>query len=157
VLEDIVIDTNVLVDASNPGSTRYEDALELLSHLLDLTASLRVDEGFSPEEATNRSRIVSEYFEHLAFGMFGMYFLTEMAIRERVLEAELTKDRSQKRALNQIIRNKSDRIFILTAMASASSVLTSHDYVDFQAAKRNTIRDRFGVEVVEANEAVQRL
>ena len=70
--EDIVIDTNVLVHAGNPGVDHFEPALQLLEWLSQEPVAMCTDPGWSMDEARNRSHIMSEYFEHLRFGSPGM-------------------------------------------------------------------------------------
>lgn len=66
MITDVVVDTNVWVHASNPGEQRFEAALEFLEKLLySASILLCVDEGFSLDEASNRSLIGREYLDNI--------------------------------------------------------------------------------------------
>ena len=47
MIDDIVIDTNVLVHAQNPNEKRFVDTTNLIKIILDSNTSLCVDEGFN--------------------------------------------------------------------------------------------------------------
>jgi hypothetical protein len=61
------------------------------------SALLRVDPGFTFDEATNRSLIAQEYLSHLPFGTVGFAFLQYLASSDRVLEAKTCCVRSTSR------------------------------------------------------------
>lgn len=159
MLQDIVIDTNVLVDANNPAVTRFGDAVAFLRKLVSpgVRTDLKVDPGFSQEEARNRSRIISEYLDHISFGSLGSSVLVALLSSGRVKSVSSMPEHRIKRQVNQIVRNKTDRYFLCVAISSDERVLVSHDYVDFQSRKRVHINRKFGVDVVEAAHAGNRL
>ena len=159
MLQDIVIDTNVLVDANNPAVTRFRDAVSLLVKLVaaGVSTELRVDPGFSAEESQNRSRIISEYFDRMSPGSVGYSVLAQLFGSGRVKSVSTMPQYEIKRKINRIIRNKTDRIFLCVAICSDDQVLVTHDYVDFQSQKRNHIYDNFDVDVIEAVDAIDRL
>lgn len=71
MLEDLVIDTNVLMHANNSKEERQEDTIKFLKKLLASDTFICVDEGFDPDEAKNKSKIIGEYYQYLAVGSFG--------------------------------------------------------------------------------------
>lgn len=62
-----------------------------------------------------------------------------------------------KRKINQIIRNKNERIFLCVSIATCENILVPHDYVDFQKKKRDFIEKNFGVDVIETLAAKEKL
>lgn len=159
MLKDIVIDTNVLVDANNPKVTRFKDSFTFLNRLISagVNTDLKVDPGFSQNEGANRSRIVSEYRKHISYGSVAEAVLAKLFGSGRVKGVSSMPKHNIKRKVNQIIRNKTDRIFLCVSIATCENILVSHDYVDFQNKKRNFIKKTFSVDVIEALAAKEKL
>ena len=157
MLNDIVIDTNVFVHASDASSPKFVASKALAKRMLEVETLLIVDEGFSANESKNKSPIVYEYFEKLRFGMYGFYVLVELFSGERVSSPEIEITHQTKRAIVQIIRNKTDQKFLAVSVASKNKVLVSHDYTDFQVGKRIFIKRAFSTDVLTAEECVPRL
>ena len=151
MLQDLVVDTNVWVDSGNPGSYRFADSVAFVTAMAAAQTILKVDPKFSWDSSTNRSRIVSEYMDKMSPGSTGFEILRKLAMSGRFLSIEALPSYQIKRQVMQLIRNKTDRVFLLVAIESTEATLVSHDYVDFQSAKRSTIKRKFGVKVVEAD------
>ena len=83
-LNDLVVDTNVLLHSQNPGERRFADSLRFLQTLLACESMLCVDEGFDPDPARNRSMIAAEYLQNLQFGSAALAFVSQMAQGNRV-------------------------------------------------------------------------
>ncbi len=149
-LSDVVLDTNVLLHASNPIETRFEDARKFLSALVDSTTALCVDEGFHLEEAKNRSLIGAEYLDKLVSGTLGHALIAKMALEGRVAFVKASMATSDTKKLNQMLANKRDRTFVKVAAASEERTLVSHDYHDFPTQKRTDIARLFRVEIRDA-------
>ena len=150
MLVDLVADTNVFVDAGNPGSVRFECSVELLDSLLKSDTVLKIDPESKSRTPATAGHIMTVYLDNLHHGSFGLSVLTALASAERVLKIKEFPSYSVKRKVNQMIRNKVDRIFLCVAIKSEEKVLVSHDFIDFQQPKRAEIRQKFGVRVVEA-------
>lgn len=157
MLEDIVIDTNVMLHAQNPAESRFSSSAELLQCIVEGTTSLCVDEGFDERPERNRSFITAEYLGKLQFGSLGYAVVTQLAAQLRIKEVPRRAPQSVARRINQLIRNKTDRIFLGVAFNSQEGVLVSHDYTDFQSQKRTTIRTELKVRVLEAGECLPSL
>ena len=158
MLSELVIDTNVLAHCHNTIEPRAADALRLTKAIIAGNQVLCVDEGFSMEEARNRSLIGAEYLKHLRVGTPGYAMVAHLAQRKRIRSVPKRPTSSRaKRRIDQIIRNTSDRAFVGVAWHSAEHVLVSHDFTDFDQAKRDTIAREIGVEIVEAVECCRRL
>ena len=150
MIADIVLDTNVLVHAENPAEQRCEASRCLLQRMLLVDTHLCVDEGFHLIEAMNRSRISSEYLGHLRFGSMGFAVVAQLAAAGRIKVLSPKPGAAVAKRIRQLIRNTTDRVFLAVSYASNEKLLVSHDYVDFQETKRETLRREFGVAVIEA-------
>jgi predicted nucleic acid-binding protein len=148
---DIVIDTNVLCHASDPRQARQEDAVNLLECLRGAAGvSLAIDPDGSLDEAVNRSQIIAEYLQYLPPGTLGRQLLQHLAASSRLRFHEPSLSVGDARWLNQLLRNRMDRVFVKVAANSQERVLVSHDYEDFQKRKRQDIKKRLGVRICEA-------
>ena len=152
---DLVVDTNVLVHAQNPSEQRCNDARTLLHRLLNDDTALCVDEGFNPDEALNRSSIGAEYVEHIRAGTLPYTVIAQLAMSGRVVQKPKRAPRREQKLIEQMIRNRTDRVFLGVAFNSISKVLVSHDFTDFQIQKRPSIRRALGVDVLEAAEILE--
>ncbi len=153
MLPDIVIDTNVLCHADNPSEPRCAASLTLMNTLLVISTNLCVDEGFALDMTKNRSHICAEYLERLVPGSVPYAVLTHLAAFNRVREVHRRPDWATARRIKQMVRKARDRIFVGVAHNSAGKTLVSHDFQDFAAAKRHTVKKDIGVSIIEANES----
>jgi len=151
MLNDLVIDTNVLVHAQNPSEQRFSASTRFLSALLDAPTVLCVDHGFACDEAQNRSHIGTEYLQNLRAGSFALQVVATLAGSGRVRQVERRAPQATARQINQLLRNRFDRIFLSVAFNSTERILVSHDFQDFQLPKRQTIRQTLNVRVIEAH------
>lgn len=150
MLNDIVIDTNVLLHAQNPNEKRFKDSSNLICKILDENTSLCMDEGFSEDESKNKSMIGWEYLSNLQYGSIGLNLIAQLALQQRI--KQLTKRAPERivSKINQLIRNKTDRVFLNVAYNSDEKTLVSHDYKDFQKTKRRFIATNLQIQVIEA-------
>jgi predicted nucleic acid-binding protein len=150
MLNDVVVDTNVLVHAQNPKEQRFEDSTNLIDNILNSNTDLCVDEGFSEEEAKNKSAIGSEYFDKLCFGSVGFTLIVQLAHQNRIKQLGRRAPYKTSRRIIQILRNKADRNFLNVAYNSVEKVFVSHDFIDFQQPKKDRILSDFNIQVIEA-------
>jgi hypothetical protein len=150
VLDDLVIDTNVLVHAQNPGERRFKDSVQFVESLLGCKAQLCVDPGFSAVESANRSLIGGEYLDKLRVGSIGYSALVMLIGAGRVREVPRAADRAANKKILQLVRKKRDRTFLSVAWGTSEKLLVSHDYEDFQEKKRAEIRKSIGVRMADA-------
>lgn len=151
VLADVVIDTNVLKHADDPRQQQQQECIDLIVQMLEAKTVLAVDGGFSLDD-TNSSLVGREYIDNLIPGMLGLTLLTELVNQERVKTLDLRPGAAVRKAINQRIRNKRDRTFVLLARETDEKVLVSHDFTDFDSRKRRGIKKDFQVSMVEACE-----
>jgi hypothetical protein len=156
MLADIVVDTNVFVHAHNPNHAFSNDSRELASALLapGNATALRVDPGFDPVEANNRSRIVGEYLEKLVPGMIGYHLVQALAADGRVRPVDASKDKNVKAAVRKLVKDPSDRVFLLTTLMSVAKVLVTHDDHAFPDSVRSDCGQTWAVNVCEAPDSV---
>lgn len=148
MLADIVIDTNVLVDAGNPGVIRQGDSLGFLNKFLELKTDLKVDPG---------DLIVSEYSDKLRAGTPGFAVLAQLAASNRIKIVPEMPSYNIRRKVIRIIRNRRDRTFLCVSIQTDGKIFVSHDFHDFHSEKRIYIGKTFGVDVLEAAIAQSRL
>lgn len=151
-MSDLVIDTCTLKHANDPNSKFFESSVEFINLLFDNDVSFTVDEGFSMNEADNASYIGLEYIKHLQPGTLGYRLITNLALAGRVDFVSNKLPNNIKNFIEQIIRNKKDRMFLRVAYNSADKTLVSHDFTDYQVRKRKTIRRELNVSIVVAEE-----
>jgi predicted nucleic acid-binding protein len=150
MLADVVIDTNVLLHAQNPTEQRCAESLQLLQLLLEASTALCVDEGFAHDETLNRSHIGAEYLQKLRAGSFALEVIVALAARGRIRHVPRRAPLATAGKINQLLRNRVDRVFLSVAFNSTEKILVSHDYKDFQIPKRRDIASSLGVNVTEA-------
>lgn len=155
MIADIVVDTNIFVHANNAGDlNRQRHSLEFLQALQASQTCLCVDEGFNYlDEAQNRSRIASEYLEHVRGGMYGQYLLQFLAATGRIVVVAKRVPRDVSRKISQQVPNRGDCVFVRVAHNSKGKSLVSHDQRDFPVRVRRMLRNDIGVECLHANAA----
>ena len=155
MLDDLVVDTNVLMHADDPRQpVQQEQARALLDRLLDAPTVLAVDEGFDVNSSRNRSQIGHEYLRNLTGASLGMQVIASLASNDRVRVTPRKVDQAIKKRINQLVRKKTDRSFLAVACNTESRTFCSHDFQDFQKAKRKTIAKDLTVHVCEAVDAL---
>lgn len=154
MLIDIVVDTNVLVHASNPNLPQSRCSLDLINSLLVASTQLCVDPGFDIDGARNRSQIGGEYMEHMQHGMMGYVLITEAASQRRIKPVSRNVNPGTNNRLRALGLPPIDRLFVKVASNSVERVLTSHDDRHFSDHVCDEIQRRLGVGVLDACRAV---
>lgn len=152
MLNDIVIDTNVLLHSQNPNEQRFVDSNKLIIKILNATTDLCVDEGFNDIEANNRSFIGAEYLNNINPGSTVFSFIVELGHQGRIKQLKRRASNLIHNKINQLIRNRTDRVFLNVAYNSIDRILVSHDFKDFQVLKRQKIKSELSIHVLEALE-----
>jgi hypothetical protein len=130
-MRDIVLDTCTLVHANNSKSGYQEDSID---------------------ERINNSYIGLEYIKHLTPGSLGYSLIQFAAINQRFEFVSNKVPNRIKNYIEQLIRNKKDRIFLRVTVNSIEKVLVSHDFTDYQKLKRKRIKRDIDVNIVEAKD-----
>jgi hypothetical protein len=157
LLDDVVIDTNVLLHADDPRQPHQADAYALLQELVASGTALCVDEGFDVDESRNASLIGGEYFQRLTATNTATAVLAHMFASGRVKLVKRRLPDGARKAINQCVRTKRDRTFLAVTRNSADRVLCSHDFEDMQDKKRAFLTSKLGIDVVKVDEARARL
>lgn len=147
---DIVLDTCTLVHANNDESEYQFDSIQLINKLILNTTLVVVDEGFTLHETTNGSYIGLEYLKHLTPGMLGYVLIQQIAQNQRFKFVSNDIPQADKNYIEQIVRNKKDRMFLRVTYNSDEKVLVSHDYTDYQKGKRKTIKKKLNIIILDA-------
>ncbi len=156
-LADIVIDTNILLDAQNPKKNCFEAAVFILRSVLNSKTRVCVDEKFDMRPDRNTSMIGWGYLRKLHHGSYAYNFISTMLQNERFLHLPKYPDQRTKRIIIQCVRNTRDRVFVGVACSSCEGVLISHDFRDFSRSKRVYLRRVLQVHIHCSNELCERL
>jgi predicted nucleic acid-binding protein len=148
VLTDIVIDTNVFVQATNPNVGLFNLLVQFLEVLPEVGVLLCLDEGYDPDPALNKSLIYREYCEWIIPGSLGFTTISEMASNRMVSIVSRRVDPAISRRIGRMIADPRDRTFVKVAFNSIDHVLASHDETDFPEAIRDDVLQRFGVSIL---------
>lgn len=157
MLSDLVIDTNVLLHASDPDNPNFVCAKGFLETLLSVSSVLRVEKGFSSDRARNRSYIMGEYLDFLRAGTLGMAVIQTLAAKERIKGVERTVDEREAKKVRQKVYDKTDRIFVKVALNTDERVLVSHDFMHFPLHVRSSLKRDIGVSIIDCNICYPRL
>lgn len=136
MLRDIVVDTNIFMHAANPTQPRFGAARVFVMRLMGCSTKLCVDEGFSMDEAKNRSHIASEYLKHLRSGMLGYAVVAHLASTSRVRIVGRSVPTAVSRRIRRHVPSVGDHIFVRVAFNSWERILASHDFGDLAGRAR---------------------
>jgi hypothetical protein len=157
MMDDIVVDTNVLVHSSNPQEAMCVAARQLIQRIGDSTVILCLDEGFDTDPAKNRSHIGYEYIQHVRHGSFAFGFILKLVSEQRIRALSRKVDTRSKRRICQSIRKPADRTFVFVTLNSLERTLVSHDFEDFSVNKRAYLEGELGIRIVTAPEVLPNL
>ena len=149
-IEDVVVDTNVLMHASNPNEKRHQDSVEFVENLLESDTKLCIDEGFDLDETANRSLIGQEYLKHLVFGQVGAALLVSLAQSQRLSFVPCAVSGQARNLIDQAVKKPRDRTFVRVAVNSTENTLVTHDFEDFPVKIRKLFGKKIGVTLCTA-------
>lgn len=152
MLQDIVIDTNVLMHADDPRQKLQAVTAKLLDAIRTSQTKLCVDNLASLNSGKNRSQIMAEYLQHLAAQSVGRQFIAYIAGNGRLVERSKSVNGTIGNFINQKVTDKTDRVFVKVALNSDEKVLACHDFNDIPRAARKEIRKALAVRVSDAKE-----
>lgn len=157
MLVDLVVDTNVLLHASNPAEDRFNDAQAFLEVLLDSVAIMCVDKGYTLDTARNRSQIMAEYLTHLRAGTLGFQVVQTMAANERIRGVERHIEPREAKKIKQAVWDRTDRVFVKVTLNTEERTLVSHDFQHFPLDARDTLRTEIRVHILDCATCLPRL
>jgi hypothetical protein len=158
-MNDIVIDTNVLLHSENKEISYYQSANETLKLVLQRDLYICVDDVFSIDESRNTSVIGHEYFTHIRHGTYAYYFLLDRLNNNKIKPIIKKNHVNVKRELSKMIKkgeikNRHDITFIIVAYGSEDKIFVSNDYEDFNKENRKYISKKFQVSIFDSGEYV---
>lgn len=145
MVNDLVVDTNVLVHASNKSYCKQIHCIQLIERLQGSLESICMDtNGF----------IEFEYNKHVKHGSPAFALLLQLLnsnpVRIKYIDRDIPPHVNNK--INRTGIKKSDRIFVRIAFNSTDKILVTHDYEDFTSKKRGYFNEEIGVRVIESEE-----
>ncbi|WP_148639668.1 hypothetical protein [Brachybacterium sp. SW0106-09] len=150
---DLVIDTNILVHASNGNETYYQSSIQIIEWLRDSDVSIVLDDTGKAKPNPNTSVLYSEYRRHLTPSTLGWIFVSHLM---RTGRASFVARPSQaaKKSIEKILpRNKQDRAVLGAAHGSIDKLLLTNDWDDFDQAARKACRKDLQVSVLDSLDA----
>lgn len=152
-MDDLVIDTNVLVHTQNPECQYFSPAVDFVGKIISSNTYLCVDNGFDLDESRNRSLVCHEYLKHLVFGSPGYSLIVAAASNGRISEVDRRAPRAIAKKIDRLLpNNKHDRTFANIAFNSLCKYLITHDFTDFSEDCRQELDSELGVFVRTAEE-----
>lgn len=154
-MEDVVIDTNIVLHAENAElGERCTSSQELFRALIRTQTRWCVDRGFDVRSERNSSRIFVEYLARTIPSMLGMQVFARLAATERVVMVQQAA-RSVRDSIRKHVWDPTDRVFVQVASGTHEHILVSHDG-GFTAQCRRNLKSEVGVSIVEAIVACQK-
>ena len=155
-MNDIVIDTNVLLHTNNKENKYYLSANETLKLVIQRDLSLCVDVFFSLT-GSNTSIIGTEYIQHIRTGTIAYAFLLDRLVKGKYVQVNIKKYKNVKLGLTKMIKkgeikNRHDLAFVIVAYGSHDKMLVSNDYDDFNKENRKYISQTFQVSIIDSDE-----
>lgn len=157
MLKDVVIDTNILMHASDPRQKFQGACVAFLKGIESSEIKICVDEGFSVRESDNRSIIGSEYLRHIRYGSLSYAVIFNLATKRRIKVLSKSVPKDVKRKIERSINNRHDRVYVKITYNSLSKALISHDFDDISQKVRDDLKDSFSLSIVIADVGVELL
>lgn len=157
---ELVIDTQVLVDASNPNCENFLDTSELLDLIIEkiktgdefiaICVDARSGEGKYDlyDIGKNESMIVSEYINQLGrrnHSKDGWRFLSILDKKNLILpKPKWPRERAKKNKIYELIseRKQTDRILLGVTCSTTLKTLISDEEEDFTSRVRKLVKSR---------------
>ena len=157
-MNDVVIDTNVLLHTSNKLTKYYQSAIETLKLVRQKDLYICVDDVFNTDESKNTSVIGHEYLTHIRHG-YAFYFLLDRIKNKKIKQIIKKNHANVKRELSKMIKNgeiknRHDITFVIVAYGSQDKTLISNDHDDFNNENRKYISRKFQVSILDSDEYV---
>ncbi|MHB8808041.1 MAG: hypothetical protein ACYC59_10740 [Anaerolineaceae bacterium] len=152
MFNDMVVDTNVFVHASNPDDINFQNATLMFKKLSKVSTMLCLDPGFSTDQSKNHSLIMGEYLENLGIGTVGYNIVQKLAASYRFKEVDRKVDSQVGNLIYRKIEEKKDRKFVKIAFNSNDHILISHDYEHFTVGVRHELNMKIGVNFYNCEE-----
>jgi hypothetical protein len=155
MLTDVVVDTNVWMNANDPKTKMFPSAFLFVAQLLSANTRICLDaKAVDNEGKPIESKILGEYTVKVlqqgpSTGANALAYMLANSRWRRVNPK--TTDYARKWAEDKI-RKPSDRPFLIAAINSRSKVLVSNDEKDFDGGTRQAAKSEFKVTVAFSDE-----
>lgn len=149
MLDDVVIDTDVLMHADNPEYFDYDEARAFVEEMRSCQTCICIDES-------DQGAIAQEYLDRLPPGSLGGVLLREAADDARIRFVSRKVPSAVINLIRQCVHDKSDHKWLRVAYNSREKIVTSHNTKHLHP-QRTRIAKRIGVEVLTAGECRTRL
>ncbi len=151
VVEDIIIDTNVLVHACKASEAWFASSVQFIERLLEADTKLCIDDMFDVVPSKNKSLIGYEYLKWIPPTTLSYHVLMTLALNKRISVVGRNVSPPLIKLCNKLVPdNKRDRTFLRVAINSIDKVFVSHDFSDFPVAVRKKIKSTLDVKMYDA-------
>lgn len=152
---DIVVDTNVLVHASNGSGDAAEQSLQVVNWLRSSRVSIVLDDTGKSKPDPDTSVLYSEYRKHLAPPTLGWIVVAHLMRTGRATFVKRPNQATKKTIEKILPRNKQDRAVLGAAHGSVDKHLLTNDRDDFDPAARKECDKKLQVFVFDAAGAAE--
>lgn len=152
-LNDIVIDTNILMHANNHEAISQGECIKVINYLLTSSELICVDTAVD----VNRSFILNEYFSNLRTpGTAGRAFIEQMLKTGRFKAVSKSAGSRATGLINRTMNNnkQTDKTFLKVTYNSIDKTFVTEDFEDFTQDKRNMYADELEITLLTAHEAI---
>ena len=150
---DLVIDTNILVHASNGNGPYHKSSIQIVDWLRDSDVSIVLDDTGKAKPDPSTSVLYSEYRRHLTPTTLGWIVVSHL-MRTGRASFVARPNQAAKKSIEQILpRNKQDRAVLGAAHSSVDKLLLTNDWDDFDQAARKACRKDLRVSVLDSFDA----
>ncbi|MCH8902674.1 MAG: hypothetical protein IIA45_01995 [Bacteroidetes bacterium] len=151
-LKDIVLDTNVLEHADNSLEKRNTASIMLLYSVNSSSVKLCLDWNTKKSFDVAQSIIWTQYLERLNPMMQGYKMLEYLLKNKRIKPVSRNVALNVNKIIIQRIKDPQDKVFVKVVHGSISKVLVSHDFRDFQIAKRKFFKKKLKISIITADQ-----
>lgn len=149
---DVVLDTNVLSHADNPGSSYQASAKNVLDWMRSCEAYWVLDDNGKSQPDPHTSQLFLEYKQTLPPMGASIQLFTACLASGRVWFAP-RPGRSVRDNIRQLVpRNKKDQVILGAAAGSKDKVLISNDENDFSNSARKKALSQMNVTILHSED-----
>jgi len=150
---DVVLDTNVLSHAENPGVEQQESALAVLDWMRNSDVRWVLDDQGKTAPDPKTSLLFQEYRATLSPQSASLRLLIDFLSSQRVVFAP-RPGQSVRDCIRRLIQNNvNDRAVLGAAHGSRDRVLVSNDTADFSESVRDSVWQQLEVNIITSAEA----
>lgn len=151
---DVVLDTNVLSHADNPGSSYQASARYVLDWVRTSEVLWVLDDNGKSQPDPHTSQLFLEYKQTLPPMGASIQLFAFCLAGGRVRFAPRPDQAIRDNIRRLVPRNRKDQVILGAATGSTDKVLVSNDESDFSAAVRKKAQRQLSVKILKAEELV---